>query len=392
MANRINETSVRQIKLALDATGGKIRKAHRKLESDGTPCAYGSVQKVAKGYLGEKDSSGDASRVMNLDDPLFKADLVRTLRKRLISIASLSRLFMFTEGQMTEAVLYLENRGYKVLWDGHRVRIAKDEAQQGGDTVDKCPIVGGWRQFGVVSDTHICSHAERLDVLNAAYDHFAAEGINTVYHTGNIVDGQCSFNEFELHAHGITDQCHYLIDHYPKRKGITTYYITGECHEGWWQKREGLNFGRYLEFEAKGNGRTDLVYLGFVEATVRLRMRGGEATMMLMHPGGGSSYAVSYKPQKIIESFTGGEKPSILLIGHFHKMSYNLIRNVHVFQAGCTQDQTTFMRKKQIAAHVGFLTVRVQQDARGAVRRVQQEWTNYFDRKYHASAPTVFPR
>ena len=391
MANkRLSDIDVQRIAAALDETGGKIRKAEDLLKKQGTPYAFGSIQKVAKGYKGQSDSAGDASRVINVEDPLFRTDLIRTLRKRFVSIASLSRMFMFTEGQMTEAVAHLEDRGYNVLWDGKRARIVKGEAQTGGEMTDNSPLVGDWRQFGAIGDTHVCSHAQRLDVVEAAYDHFQKKGITSVYHTGNIVDGHTHFNRFELHCHGITDQCNYLIDHYPQRKDITTYFITGDCHEGWWQTREGLNFGRYLELEAKDRGRNDLVYAGFMEANVKLLTPGGYATMRLMHPGGGTAYAFSYKPQKIVEGFSGGEKPSILLIGHYHKLSYDLIRNVHVFQTGCAQDQTTFMRKKTIQAHVGYWVIGIQQDARGAVRRVRQEVTNYFDRKYHAVAPLVF--
>ena len=389
MANkRLTATDVRTIKAALDKTGGKMREAERLLKERETPYAFGTVQKVAKGYKGRDDSGQDARRVVNVADPLFRADLIRHLRRGFSPISRLADTFQFTEGQITEAISHIEDRGYSVLWDGKRARIVKGEVQSGGEHVDQCPMDGKWRQFGVISDTHVCSHAHRADVLSEAYDRFADEGITTVYHTGNIVDGHTNFNRFELHCHGITDQANYLLDNYPRRKGITTYYITGDCHEGWWQSREGLNFGRYLEFEARDRGRDDLVYLGFLEADVILRTPNGESTMKLMHPSGGSSYAVSYKPQKIIESFTGGEKPAILLVGHFHKLSYNLIRNVHVFQTGATQDQTTFMRKRQIAAHVGFWVIRIQQDARGAVRRVSMEQTNYFDRKYHSLRST----
>ena len=38
----------------------------------------------------------------------------------------------------------------------------------------------------------------------------------------------------------------------------------------------------------------------------------------LIHPDGGSSYAISYKPQKIIEAMEGGTKP-LSIIGTFQK-------------------------------------------------------------------------
>jgi len=117
---------------------------------------------------------------------------------------------------------------------------------------------------------------------------------------------------------------------------------------------------------------------------VQLRTEHGSSVIRLFHPGGGSSsYALSYQLQKIVESLTGGDKPAMLLCGHFHKSNYFMVRNVHCISAGCIMDQSAFMRKKHIEAHVAFWIVWVQQDASGAIRRVRLEETNYFDRGYH---------
>ena len=105
--------------------------------------------------------------------------------------------------------------------------------------------------------------------------------------------------------------------------------------------------------------------------------------MRVMHGGGGSSYAISYRPQKIIESFTGGEKPSILLLGHYHKQFYARTRNVHVLLPGCTEDQTIFMRKKSIEAHVGGALVYLKQARDGAVTDFVPRFKAYFDRGYY---------
>jgi hypothetical protein len=104
----------------------------------------------------------------------------------------------------------------------------------------------------------------------------------------------------------------------------------------------------------------------------------------LMHPGGGTAYAISYTVQKICESYDGGDKPAVLLAGHYHKMSYNVIRNVHAIQTGCTQDQTPFMRKKKIPAHVGGGIVQLRQDpATGAITSCRVEFFHYFVRDYY---------
>jgi hypothetical protein len=75
---------------------------------------------------------------------------------------------------------------------------------------------------------------------------------------------------------------------------------------------------------------------------------------MLIHPGGGTSYALSYRAQKIVESLEGGTKPDLLAIGHYHKAdmipSY---RNVCAIQTGTFERQTPFMARGGLSAHVG---------------------------------------
>ena len=49
--------------------------------------------------------------------------------------------------------------------------------------------------YGITSDNHLCSKYARLDVLNAAYDHFERRGITHVFNAGNMIDGEKSFNK-----------------------------------------------------------------------------------------------------------------------------------------------------------------------------------------------------
>ena len=86
--------------------------------------------------------------------------------------------------------------------------------------------------FGAIGDTHLCSNYSRLDILESLYDIFHSLGVNTVYHTGNYVDGEAPFNTNEIHAHGIDGQARYFVENYPQRPGITTYYVDGDDHEG----------------------------------------------------------------------------------------------------------------------------------------------------------------
>lgn len=241
-----------------------------------------------------------------------------------------------------------------------------------------------WIRFGALADTHLCSKYERLDVLNALYDIYEKEGIQTVYHGGNWIDGDCRFNKYDVVCSGVENQVKYFIQNYPQRKGIKTLIISGDDHEGWYVQREGINIGKIMQNRATESGRNDLIDLGYMERQLVFKKGSGESKVNVVHFGGGSSYAFSYRTQKHVEAFQGGEKPSVVLAGHLHKWDYCYPREVHGFQIGCVEDQTPFMRKNNIQAMVGGCIIELKQDSKGVFVRVRVEWMPFFDRKYYS--------
>lgn len=275
-----------------------------------------------------------------------------------------------------------EGHNYKIE-DG-RVLFSNILPKSEAYTLDISKLSTGFYRFGVTGDNHLCSRYQRMDVLNALYDIFQREGINVVFNTGNWIDGEARFNKHDLIVHGLDNQLNYFIDNFPQRPGIVTKCITGDDHEGWYTQREGINVGMYMENKARKAGREDIVFLGHMEADVILKAPQGETVLRVLHPGGGSAYAISYTSQKIVESYSGGEKPHILLDGHYHKAGYNYIRGVHVVQTGCTQDQTPFMRKKRLAAHLGGWIIEFAVDDFGAITRFKQEFIPFYDNGYYS--------
>ena len=259
------------------------------------------------------------------------------------------------------------------------------------ETIEKTvtPIVATddiWNhRFGIVGDNHLCNKHSRLDVLNAAYDVFEREGIVNVLNGGNWIDGEHRFTKPECIVRpGMDAQIDYMLENYPQRKGITTHYIAGDDHEGWYQQRECIEIGRYLQMRAEAGGRQDLKYLGYAEADIELKSPGGSITARLVHPGGGSAYATSYTDQKRVESYQGGEKPQIEIAAHYHKYNVGYPREVYTVQSACTCDQTLFMRKKRLQAHVGFLILEIQQDRTdGHLVRARHEFFPFYDRGYY---------
>jgi hypothetical protein len=118
-----------------------------------------------------------------------------------------------------------------------------------------------------------------------------------------------------------------------------------------------------------------MIYYGKDWAVVYLTPK---CTMELRHPWDGGSYAISYKPQKMIESISGGDKPNIIGVGHYHKSLYMEYRNVHAFLTGTFQAQTPFMKGKGLAAHMGGWIVEIQVDDKGTISRIKPEFIPYY--------------
>lgn len=307
-------------------------------------------------------------------------------RDKKTTLEALSDYFDCGVTRIQEAVKQLHSDGFNVVMSDDQITLSKDlQLPTKPLIVDIGELDNGKVfRFAACGDMHLGSKYERLDALRAFYKILEKEGITTVYLTGNMIDGEARFNKYDIHTVGVDGQCKYFIDNYPQHKGITTYYITGDDHEGWYTQREGIDVGKYLERMAKDNGRGDLVYIGHMERDIHLKASHGKTVIRLVHPGGGTAYAISYTMQKLIESYQGGEKPHIVLAGHYHKAEYIFLRNVHVIQTACFQDQTPFMRKKKIPAHVGGWIIEFTQSSRGTILDFRTRYIPFLNKESYS--------
>ena len=226
-------------------------------------------------------------------------------------------------------------------------------------------------RFGLMGDTQINSKYTQLTYLHKYYDHCASEGIKTVYNTGDIDDGEKMRpgHEYELYTLGADEHVSEIVRVYPKRRGMRTYFITGN-HDASYIKLCGLDIGYKIAEE-----RSDMFYLGQSSAVIDLTPN---CSLELRHPLDGTAYALSYKLQKMIEAMSGGEKPNILAVGHYHKLEYFPYRNVHAFQTGTFQSQTPWMRGKSIAAMIGGWIIEIHVNEDGSIARLIQEYIPFY--------------
>ena len=236
-------------------------------------------------------------------------------------------------------------------------------------------------RFGLMGDTQINSKYTQLTHLHRFYDICEELGIETVFHTGDIDEGEQMRpgHAYECYEQGADDHVEEIVRVYPRRPNIKTYFITGN-HDASLYKRAGMDLGKAISAR-----RDDMVYLGRDCAVVNLT---DNCPLELRHPWDGTAYALSYKPQKIIEAMEADSKPKILAIGHYHKVEYLFYRNVHCFQTGCFQSQTPFTRGKGISVHMGGWIVEVKVDKDGFIQEIvpllvpfysaiKEDWKNW---------------
>lgn len=226
-------------------------------------------------------------------------------------------------------------------------------------------------RFGLIGDTQFGSKYTQITYLHRFYKLCSEMEISNIYHTGDITDGlkMRPGHEYELYAISADEMRDDVIMNYPQINGITTHFITGN-HDASLYKHVGYDIG-----QAIANERDDMEYLGRDCAVVYLTPN---CTLELRHPWDGTAYAISYKPQKMIEAMESDSKPNILAIGHYHKAEYIFYRNVHCFQTGCFQGQTPFTRGKGISVHIGGWIITIKVDKNGHIKAISPMFIPFY--------------
>jgi len=205
-------------------------------------------------------------------------------------------------------------------------------------------------KIGVVSDWHYGNKNFRYDVFEDSINVFNKEKVEAIYCPGDITDGMSNRDGHvnELNVIGVTNQVNGVADLINQYKQPFKFILGN--HDLWSMKKanQGVNIGKQLESLCSNSE-----YLGDMTSIVNFSP---QVKMELSHEGS-TAYALSYSMQKRINAMSGGEKPSVKVNGHLHKMLYMFYRNIHAIEAGTLENQTEFMSMIGTPAHVGFLTL-----------------------------------
>ena len=214
----------------------------------------------------------------------------------------------------------------------------------------------------LISDTHLCSKFDRLDILRYLYAKAEDEGVKYVLHSGDFTDGKNNSrpeHNYELKELSYQGQVDYCVDKYPQFSG-TTYVIQGN-HDNWWYKSNGSEI-----VKAIANQRSDIEYLGADVGNVKI----GNLDVRLFHGSGGIAYAKSYKIQKILDQIALNERPDILQTGHIHQAFYMKQDKTHCFQTGCLEDITPYVRSLGFSGDKSCWWADIEFDDKGQVHSI----------------------
>ena len=245
--------------------------------------------------------------------------------------------------KMEELARELHEDGVDFRVDRGQVYLGRSEAED--QAIDLVTNVKNHLKLGIVSDTHLGSSYEQLTALKDFYDLAEADGVDAFLHAGDLIQGTPKMHrgmEHEVHIHSADGQINYAVDVYPK-VSKTTYMITGN-HDDSWTNESGINVVRRVAQE-----RDDIEYIGRDSCYFEIN---GLRTY-IVHPDGGSSYAKSYKAQKLVEALPERERVQLAIIGHYHTYGVFKIQNTQVVMQPCFQGQYPWLVRKGLYPTIG---------------------------------------
>jgi predicted phosphodiesterase len=209
-----------------------------------------------------------------------------------------------------------------------------------------------WVKYGVISDLHICSVHERLDLLHNFYKICEEEKVQAIFCAGDLSAGNGTVYKgqmADLKIYGEDKQINYICSVYPET-GIKTYTISGN-HDLDLYKQCGSDL-----LQKVAEKRQDIVYLGKISGTIE----DNGFRIMLKHGDGGLGAFKSYKPQKLVDALKPEDVCDITVIGHYHINLYiPKHRGSTVILPGCFEAQSDYLLKKSLEPEIGGCIIQV---------------------------------
>ena len=297
-------------------------------------------------------------------------DKIYYMAKKKKSFKEICEQLELKDYEVAGLVILMAQQGYNIDFVNNEIIIRKTPPKH--EDVYQLPNNLNHLKLLLISDTHLGSKYDRIDILKYLYNKAEEENVKYILHSGDFTDGRSNRPEqvYELREPSFEGQVEYCIDKYPKFSG-KTYVIQGN-HDDWWYKNAGSEV-----VKAIAKQRDDIIYLGADIADMRI----GNLKVRLFHGSGGGSYAKSYKIQKYLDTIPMSERPDILQTGHIHQSFYMKQDKTHCFQTSCLEDQTPYCRSMGLANDKSCWWVDIDFDDKGNVYKIVPELEEFTNKK-----------
>ena len=297
-------------------------------------------------------------------------DKIYYMAKKKRSFLDMCESLELKDYELAGLVALMSQQGYNIEFVNGEVLIMKTPRKS--SDVYEIPYNLEHLKLLLISDTHLCSKYDRLDILRYLYDKAEDRGVKHILHSGDFTDGRSNRPEqiYELREPSYEGQIDYCTSQYPSFSG-QTYVIQGN-HDDWWYKSNGSEIVKTI-----ANQRDDITYLGPDVADLKI----GKLKIRLFHGSGGDAYAKSYRLQKYLDKIPLAERPHILQTGHIHQSFYMKQDDTHCFQTSCLEDQTPYCRSKGLANDKSCWWVDVDFDDKGHIHSITPELETFGDKK-----------
>lgn len=149
-------------------------------------------------------------------------------------------------------------------------------------------------RFVAISDLHIGSSEERIDLLNLIYDYCIKNNIHIIVNAGDLVEGANNFSNVEKNIY--LSQIERLLKKHPYDKNILNFICLGN-HDVDSLRKDGINLSKILI-----NNRFDLIPIGFGKGILKVK----DDILYVVHPMAGVDIKI--------------DTPNLVLRGHSHKL------------------------------------------------------------------------
>lgn len=299
-------------------------------------------------------------------------DRIYHMAKKKTPFMEICKKLELQDYEVAGLITVMHEEGYNIEFLNGEVVVRKTPKKQ--EDVYELPNNLEHLKLLLISDTHLASKYDRLDILRYLYTKADDLGVKHVLHSGDFTDGRSNRPEqvYELREASYEGQVDYCVDKYPTFDG-KTYAISGN-HDDWWYKAAGSEIVKSIARQ-----RDDIIYLGPDVADLKI----GGLKIRLFHGSGGGAYAKSYKLQKYLDTIPLAERPDILQTGHIHQSFYMKQDKTHCFQTSCLEDLTPYCRGMGLANDKSVWWVDVDFDDKGNVYQVTPTLETFGDKKIH---------